>query len=250
MNLEERSRYENTQGFVHSWESFGTVDGPGVRVVFFLQGCPLRCLYCHNPDSVTAHGGEMWTAGQVVDTCMRYRGFMREGGVTLSGGEPLMQSEFCEAVIRLLKEEGIHVAIDTSGCIPLAKSKPAIDAADMLLLDIKAADPITSKELTGNDGANTWETLDYCESTGKDVWIRHVLLRGYTLDWEALGSLADRIKGYRCVKRIELLPFHKMGEYKWADMDRAYLLGDVEATSGEEAERAKAIFRDRGLAVQ
>ena len=250
MKAAERKAARETRGFIHSWESFGTVDGPGVRVVVFLQGCPLRCLYCHNPDSVAVGGGETWTAGQVLDTCLRYRGFMRQGGVTLSGGEPLLQADFCAAVIRLLKEEGIHVAVDTSGCILLERAKEAVDLADLLLLDIKADDPATSTALTGNDGRNAWKLLDYCESTDKKVWIRHVLLHGYTLDSEALATLADRLKAYHCVEKVELLPFHKMGEYKWESMDRPYQLAGVEATTGEETEWAREIFRARGIPVQ
>lgn len=250
MTTEERKHYESVQGFIHSWESFGTVDGPGVRVVFFLQGCPLRCLYCHNPDAVSTQGGEVWTAGQLVATCKRYRNFMRGGGVTLSGGEPLLQAEFCEAVIRLLHEEGVHVTIDTSGCIPLEKAKTAINLADLLLLDIKALDPETSEKLTCNNGKNAWALLQYCEAANKPVWIRHVLLRGYTLEDETLNNLANRLKAYRCVQKVELLPFHKLGEHKWENLGRPYTLADVPATTGSEAERARDIFRARGLSVQ
>ena len=239
-----------TRGAINSYVAFGTVDGPGVRFVLFLQGCPLRCLYCHNPDSVMGGGkSEIWTAEQALDKILRYRGFIKSGGVTLSGGEPLMQPEFVYALTTLLHEAGLHVAVDTSGCQDLAKVQKAIDAADMLLLDIKAVDPEVSVRLTGQDNVNAFATLDYCEKTGKPVWIRHVLLRGYTLDAEQLDALAKRLKQYSCVEMIELLPFHKYGEEKWKKIGRPYTLADVEATTEEEAAWAREFFTRQGLKV-
>lgn len=242
----------NVKGTVHHTETFGAVDGPGLRFVFFLQGCPLRCLYCHNPDAVPLSGGVEWTAGQAAREVLRYKSFIKSGGVTFSGGEPLLQAEFVRAVSALLHsgEERIHVAVDTAGCQPLAAVREAIDEADLLLLDIKANDADVSLELTGMDNHASFATLDYCEQTGKPVWLRHVLLRGYTLDRVQLEALARRLRPYRCIERIELLPFHKLGEAKWENMGRPYLLGDTPATTRQELEEAKRIFTELGFTVQ
>ena len=239
-------------GFIHHTETFGAVDGPGIRFVFFLQGCNLRCLYCHNPDSIAMKGGEEWTAERAAAEVLRYKSFISGGGVTFSGGEPLMQPEFVEVVSKLLHCEGLHVAIDTAGSRdPLESAvKAAIDEADMLLLDIKAIDPIVCTELTGRDNVNAFKTLDYCEASGRPVWIRHVLLAGYTLFDDRLRQLAEKISGYNCVERIELLPFHKLGELKWETLKREYKLWDTPATRREEFEAAKRIFKECGLMVQ
>lgn len=240
-------KLENVRGRIYHTESFGAVDGPGIRYVFFLQGCNLRCLYCHNPDALPFSGGEIWTAGEVVAETLRYKNFIKSGGVTLSGGEPLVQPEFVFAVTKLLHQEGIHVAIDTSGAEPLERTREAIDEADLLLLDIKAIDNDLSVKLCGQGNAGTFETLDYCEKIGKPVWIRHVLLQGYTLDEDMLKRLAQRLIEYSCIERVELLPFHKMGEVKWRATNLNYKLYDTPATTPEELDSAKDIFRENGF---
>lgn len=245
-NIEE---LKNVTGFVHHTESFGAVDGPGIRYVFFLQGCSLRCLYCHNPDAIPPCGGARWTAEQVAREAVRYKNFIRDGGVTFSGGEPLMQPEFVRAATVLLHREGLHVAIDTAGAEPLEKTQGAIDEADLLLLDIKAVDPDICKRLTGRDSTNAFKTLDYCESIGKPVWMRHVLVQGYTLDDAQLKLLAHKLKPYKCIERIELLPFHKLGEPKWENLGRPYMLLDTPATTMAEVEHAKEILRQNGCNI-
>ena len=248
---QEKEKLRGVKGRVYSVETFGTVDGPGIRYVLFLQGCSLHCLYCHNPDSVQVNGGEERTAGEVVDEIMRYKNFIESGGVTFSGGEPLMQPVFLLAVGRLLKEEGINIAIDTSGCVKVAgKVKEAIDLADMLLLDIKALDPAVAKKLSGQTSDQAFAMLDYCEGAGKTVWIRQVLVEGYTLDEGQLTQLAQRLAEYRCVERVELLPFHKLGELKWEEVDRPYTLGDTSATTKDELKWAQEIFKKAGLKVR
>lgn len=241
----------NIKGYIHKTETFGAVDGPGIRFVFFLQGCPMRCLYCHNPDAIPK-GGELWTAGQAVDEAMRYFGFIKKGGVTFSGGEPLLQPEFVEATCLLLAEKGLHTAIDTSGWADPdePKVRAAIDAADMLLLDIKAANDETAISLTGHGLANARKTLDYCEQAGKPIWVRHVLLQGYTLDKAGLEHIAQWLQGYSCIKRVELLPFHKLGEPKWAETGMKYKLADTPATTADEVKMARDIFASHGLNVQ
>ena len=234
-------------GRIHSIESFGTLDGPGIRYVLFMQGCPLRCLYCHNPDARCMEAGKLMTAGEVMADILTYRFFIARGGVTLSGGEPLQQPAFASALLDGCRENKLHSAIDTSGAIPLSQASPAIDRADLLLLDIKALDDDLCVPLTGASNRNTLATLEYCETTGKAVWIRHVLVPGYTLDDARLERLADYLLRFSCVRRIELLPFHKMGEYKWEALRCPYLLKDTQPPTDAQVQRARAIFQCRGL---
>ncbi len=234
-------------GRIHSVETFGTLDGPGVRYVLFLQGCPLRCLYCHNPDTRDPSAGTAITAGAALADILPYRPFLARGGVTLSGGEPLLQPDFACALLDGCRENRLHSALDTSGAVPLATARAALDRADLILLDVKAVDEALCESLTGFGPQRTLEALDYCERTAKPVWIRHVLVPGYTLDPHHLERLADRLLSYTCIRRIELLPFHKMGEYKWAALRLPYLLGDTPAPTPAQLEAARAIFACRGL---
>ena len=234
-------------GRIHSIESFGTLDGPGIRYVLFLQGCPLRCLYCHNVDSRSPEAGRTMTAGEALADILTYRPYIRRGGVTLSGGEPLLQPEFACEVLDGCRAHQLHTAIDTSGAIPLDQSRPAIDRADLILLDIKAIDDDLCVALTGASNRNTLATLEYCEATRKAVWIRHVLVPGYTLDEARLTRLADHLWRYSCIRKIDLLPFHKMGEYKWEALQCPYELLDTQPPTEEEMRQARAIFQSRGL---
>ena len=234
-------------GRVHSIESFGAVDGPGIRFVVFLQGCPLQCKYCHNPDSWDPAYGKKMSAGRLLDEILSYRNFIKNGGVTISGGEPLLQHAFVKELLDGCREHGVHTAVDTAGSIPLTACRGAVDAADMLLLDIKDIDSADCRQLTGMGNERAFELLDYCEETGKPVWIRHVVVPGLTLDWDKLGRLADRLSSYRCVEKAELLPFHKLGEYKWEALGRTYSLTDVQPPAREEMEKAREIFRSRGI---
>ena len=198
---------ENVIGYIHSVESFGALDGPGVRYVLFLQGCPLRCLFCHNPDSWAVGRGQPIGSADVVRDILRYRHFIEKGGVTLSGGEPLMQPEFAASILEGCRENGLHTALDTSGGVPLLACRQAVDAADMLLLDMKAADEALFRRITGRSMDNTLEILEHCEDTGKRVWIRHVLVPGLTLEETQLHALGRLLRRYGCIERVELLPF-------------------------------------------
>lgn len=229
-------------GRIHSIESFGTLDGPGIRYVLFLQGCPLRCLYCHNPDTLAATGGTVRAAGEVMDDILTYRPFIARGGVTLSGGEPLLQPDFVCELLDGCREKNLHSAVDTSGVVPLARSAPALDRADLILLDIKALDDDLCMTLTGTGITNALATLDYCESAGKPVWIRHVLVPGYTLDAARLERLADYLRPYTCIRKIELLPFHKLGEYKWETLGYSYRLKDTPPPTDAQLQAARDIF--------
>lgn len=230
-------------GRIHSFESFGAVDGPGIRYVLFLQGCPMRCKFCHNPDTWDQSAGSEYTADEIVRKIEPFRNFYRGGGgVTLSGGEPLMQTEFCRELIEKLHEKNFEVAIDTSGAIPLEKCRETIEAADMLLLDIKTANPEKCQTVTGNPNSlrNELDYLDLCQSMGKRVWIRHVLVPGLTDDEGDLQLLRQIIGRYSCIEKVEVLPFHKMGEHKW--IPELYTLSETEAPSAEAVARAKEIL--------
>lgn len=233
------------KGYLHSVETFGTVDGPGIRYVAFLQGCPLRCAYCHNPDSWQFNTNRQIKAGELVADVLRYRSFL--GGLTLSGGEPLAQPAFAAEVIRLAKAEGLHTAIDTSGAIALDHCREAVDLADLILLDIKHIDPEKCREITGQNNTNALALLEHCEKTGKPVWVRHVVVPGLSDDWEALERLAGYLSGFTCVERIEILPFHKMGEFKWQELGLPYRLGDVAPPDGSRMEQIRARFMRYGL---
>ncbi len=234
-------------GRLHSIESFGAVDGPGIRFVAFLQGCPLQCQFCHNPDSWDPAYGKKMTAGALLDEILSYRNFIKNGGVTISGGEPLLQHAFVKELLLGCREHGVHTAVDTAGSIPLEDCREAVDAADMLLLDIKDIDSEDCKKLTGMGNERALALLDYCESVGKPVWIRHVVVPGLTLNRDKLIRLADKLSDYCCIEKVELLPFHKMGEYKWEALERFYTLTDVEPPTREEMEKVRAIFKARGL---
>ncbi|NMA80072.1 MAG: pyruvate formate lyase-activating protein [Clostridiales bacterium] len=237
-------------GRLHSYETLGALDGPGVRFVAFLQGCNLRCLYCHNPDTWQMDIGNIISSDKLVEIILTYKNFIRDGGVTLSGGEPLLQPEFCAAVIELCKQNGLHTAIDTNGTVPLQLSKKAIDLADLIMLDIKDIDNEDAKILTGEGNENVIATLNYCEGIGKEVWIRHVLVPEYTIFPDKLERLAQFLTQYSCISRIELLPYHKMGDYKWDELGIENKLKSVKEPDNEEIAAAKEIFANNGLPVR
>lgn len=237
-------------GRIHSLESFGAVDGPGIRYVVFFQGCPLRCLFCHNPDSWAFDKGTEMGVEELVGRILDYRAFYRDGGVTLSGGEPLAQPEFAAALLERLKAEGLHTAVDTAGSIPLERCRRAVELADLLLLDIKALDPALCRTVTGADGSGALALLDWCEQTGKPVWLRHVLVPGWSLEPERLEALARYLKPFTCIQTVELLPFHQMGAYKWQELGIPYALADVKAPDPEQVRLAREIFEREGLKVR
>ena len=237
-------------GRIHSIESFGAVDGPGIRYVLFMQGCPLKCKYCHNPDSWPYNDGKTYSSEAIAKDIKTYYNFIKKGGVTISGGEPLLQPEFLGDILRRCKEMKLHTAVDTAGSIPITKSQEIIDKADMLLLDIKSLDDEVCKKLTGMSNKNTLDTLDYCEKVGKPIWIRHVMVPGITLKQNLLENLADYLSSYTCIENIELLPFHKMGEFKWQNLNMNYELYNTVEPTQEEIDNAKQIFRSKNLPIK
>lgn len=236
-------------GRIHSLESFGTVDGPGIRFVVFMQGCPLRCLYCHNPDTWTISGGKQVTPEEVAATALKYKSYIQNGGVTVSGGEPLLQIGFVTELFRILKGKGIHTALDTSGATfmkddadNVARHAEALDYTDLVLLDIKHIDEETHKKLTGRSNQNTLDFARYLSDKGVDLWIRHVLVPGITDDDGALARLKEFISTLKTVRKIEVLPYHTMGEVKYERLGMSYPLHGVQPPTEERIKNAKKIL--------
>lgn len=225
----------DVKGRIHSLESFGTVDGPGLRFVTFMQGCPLRCLYCHNPDTWEPRRGVAYelTPRELLDEVLKYRSFIVRGGVTLTGGEPLMQPDFARAFFHLCREEGIHTALDTAGSVVTPQALAVLDETDLVLLDIKALSPDLCRRVSGADGWRSRQFLDAAQQRGVPVWIRHVVVPGLTDDDAELQRLADYVKGYDVVQKIEWLPYHTMGVYKYRELGLSYPLDGVEPLPAE-----------------
>lgn len=234
-------------GRIHSVESFGTVDGPGIRFVTFLQGCPMRCLFCHNPDTWNPAAPVRYemTPQELLSETLRYRSFIRKGGVTLTGGEPLLQAAFAREYFRLCKEDGLHTALDTSGAVVTEEALGVLDFTDLVLLDVKTADDAFHKSYTGMERKNNRLFLDHLQSVGKPVWIRHVLVPGLTDIPERLEGLAEYLSGYSCIERVEILPYHTMGVYKYAELGLRYPLEGIGPESALKAEEVREAFRKR-----
>lgn len=227
-------------GRIHSIESFGTVDGPGIRFLAFLQGCPMRCLFCHNPDTwdKDAPVEYEWTAEELLEETLRYKSFIKSGGVTCTGGEPLMQADFVREYFTLCREKGIHTALDTSGVIFNDKVKAVLDVTDLVLLDIKTLDDTLHKTYTCAERTNNHAFLNYLQEIGKPTWIRHVVVPGYTYDDERLLALKDYLAAYTVVQKVELLPYHSMGAYKYEKLGIPYPLKDLPELTDEQLSHA------------
>lgn len=232
---------------VHSIESFGAVDGPGVRFVLFLQGCHLRCLYCHNPDSWDLNGGYELSLKNILKNILSYKKFYKKGGVTISGGEPMLQHEFLFELLCALSALGFHSAIDTNGFMDLKFSQKCIERADMLLLDIKELNENDCIALTEYSNQNALKTLDFCESIKKCVWIRFVCVPNLTLKDEKLHKLGALAQQYSCVEKVDLIPFHKLGAYKYKALNLAYKLESTPTPSESQMQKAKDILREYGF---
>lgn len=234
------------KGKIHSLESFGTVDGPGIRFVVFMQGCPMRCQFCHNPDTWRTDAPVKFemTAEELMHEVMKYKNFISKGGgVTMTGGEPLVQADFVKEFFTLCHDKGVHTALDTSGVIFSEKAKSVVELSDLVLLDVKTTDDVLHPLLTGHTRENNGRFLDYLESIGKPVWIRHVVVPGLTDDDERLAHLAEYLSGYTVVKRVELLPYHTLGNYKYAELGLDNPLEGVADLSAERLGNAVSIFR-------
>ena len=224
-------------GRIHSLESFGTVDGPGVRFVVFMQGCPLRCLFCHNPDTWNLKGECQYEMSpeQLFEEVVRYKPFIKSGGVTVSGGEPLMQPEFISEFFRLCHREGLHTALDTSGAIVSRAALSVLDNADLVLLDVKTMDSELYPRLTGVSQSNNLAFLDILEKKHITTWVRHVVVPGLTDNDLWLQKLGEYVAKYDCVERIEILPYHTLGKYKYDELGITYRLEGVPPLTDDRA---------------
>ena len=232
-------------GFIHSKESFGTVDGPGIRYVLFMQGCPMRCLYCHNPDTWKIGEGTEITVDEVIEEFNKNRAFYEKGGITVSGGEPLLQLEFLTELFKKCKEENIHTCIDTSG-ITFKEEKEYIEKLDILLdftdlvmLDIKHIESESHKALTGHENQNILAFAKHLEGKNIPLWVRHVVVEGYTDNKEDLIRLGEFIGKLKNLKGLDVLPYHTMGVNKYKEMGIPYKLEGVPALSKADAQKAK-----------
>lgn len=241
----EQNKNEILKGRIHSFESFGAVDGPGIRFVVFFQGCALRCKYCHNRDTWAVNAGQEYTSDELIAKISRYKNYftVSDGGVTLSGGEPLLQQDFLLELLPKLKKQGIHVAIDTSGNFPLTdKMKQIIDLADLFLLDIKCINDDICKDLVGFSNKLELEFAKYLSNINKDVWIRQVLVPGITDNEDDLLELKDFISNLSNVKKVEILAYHDLGRFKWENLGCNYELEDIPNATTEDVARAKKIL--------
>lgn len=229
---------------VHSVESFGTVDGPGIRFVLFLQGCHLKCKYCHNRDTWNINGGKYKSLDEIFDKIMNYKNYIcPNGGVTVTGGDPLVQSKFVYELFKKLKEENIHTCIDTSGMFPLTDDiKNVLSVTDLVLLDIKHIDDKKCKELVGKSNELELAFAKYLSNNNIDIWIRQVLVPGITDDETDLLRLKDFISSLNTVKKVEILPYHNMGKYKWEKLGLKYELDNIRPATSDDVEKAKKIL--------
>ena len=240
----------NVIGKIHSYESFGTVDGPGVRFVVFLQGCVLKCKYCHNPDSWGFDDNKITrTPQELIKEVLKYKSYIQKGGVTISGGEPLLQAKFVYEFFKLCQEEGLHTALDTSGFIFNDEAKKALEVTDLVLLDIKSINPITYKNLTGVELENTLKMVQYLSSIKKPIWVRHVLIDSWTDNDKDLTELADFLTTLDSVEKVEILPYHRLGEFKWEQLGVEYEFKGMLPPSDERVQNAKNIFKSKGIAL-
>ncbi len=232
-------------GRIHSLESFGTVDGPGIRFVVFFQGCPMRCAFCHNPDTWDPQGPVQYemTPEELLEEVKRYKNFIKKGGVTCTGGEPLVQADFLLEFMRLCKEAGFHTALDTSGIVFSEKARAVLEYTDLVLLDIKTLDDELHKSYTGQELVNNQRFLDYLQQIGKPTWIRHVVVPGYTDNDDRLNELADFVSRYSVVQQVEILPYHTMGKYKYAELGIPYPLDGTDDLTMERKKNAVDIFK-------
>ena len=230
---------------VHSIESFGTVDGPGIRFVLFLQGCPLQCKYCHNRDTWDINGGSYKSLDDIFNKIMRYKNYIYpNGGITVTGGEPLLQVKFLIELFSRLREENIHTCIDTSGMIELTDEiKQLLKLTDLVLLDIKHIDDKKCKELVGKSNKLELEFAKYLSDNNIKMWIRQVLIHGYTDDRNDLLKLKQFIKSLKTVEKIEILPYHDMGKYKWENYKDKYEFDNTAIPNDETIKKAKEILK-------
>ena len=230
---------------VHSYESMGTYDGPGLRLVVFLQGCPFKCLYCANPDTIAFEGGEMTEVEHIVKMAVSQKPFFgRRGGITFSGGEPTMQAKELLPLYARLKEEDIHICIDTNGGGWNSDIEELFRQTDLVLLDCKQFNDERHKKLTGRSNEQTLKTAKWLEDNEKPFWLRYVLVPGISDFEEDIRELGEHFKGYKMLQRVEILPYHTLGIHKYETMGQEYQLKDTKTNTPEQLDRAMALFNE------
>lgn len=237
---------------MHSWELVTAVDGPGTRFTLFLSGCPLRCKYCHNPDTFKMSNGTTVELSEIVHKIKRYKAIFAatNGGLTVSGGEPMMQPAFITNLLKAAKAEGIHTCVDTSGYLGMRVPQEIIDNVDLFLLDIKSGDPHTYEKVTGRPIAPTLEFSRHIAKLGKQMWIRFVLVPGLTDDPENVNLVAKHVASIgKCVQRVEVIPFHNMAKDKWERTGIVYELANTQPPSKELIQNTKDIFASYSINV-
>ncbi len=236
-------------GYIHSIETCGTVDGPGIRFIIFTSGCPLRCLYCSNPDCRYLENGKKVSVDELIEEIQKYKSYMNSsgGGVTISGGEALFQPHFVTEIFKRCRALGIHTALDTSGYCELKVAKPVLEFTDLVLLDIKSFDPATYRKITSVELEPTLILARYLSEINKPTWIRFVLVPGLSSYPHNVEGLADFVASLKNIEKLEVLPFHKMGEYKWENLGYDYQLKDTESPTPELIQQTLEIFRSRGI---
>lgn len=237
------------KGRIHSIETFGTVDGPGIRFILFMQGCPLRCKYCHNRDTWDVKGGTEYTTDEIIEQVKKYSSYMKfsGGGLTVSGGEATLQPEFLKDLFKKAQENEIHTCLDTSGFVNIDVIDPVLDYTNLVLLDLKHMVPEKCKDLVGVSIDKTLELAKHLSDRNIPVWIRHVLVPGITDDRENLELMGKFISTLKNVDRVELLPYHTLGVHKWENMGFEYELKDVPDATSEDIEKASKILAEFGV---
>lgn len=230
---------------VHSLETFGTQDGPGIRLVVFTQGCLMRCAYCHNPDTQALQSETMkvYSDEAILLLLKKQKAYFKGGGgLTISGGEPTVQAIDVIPLFEKVKAAGFHICLDTCGAIYSKRINQLYDLTDLVLLDVKHIDPEKHKQLTQHTNENALKNAQYRESTGKPMWLRYVLVPGYTDDQTDLTNWAKYFKDYQSVEKVQILPYHTLGVHKYQALDKHYALDGVKPTSKKQAQSAKKIF--------
>lgn len=235
-----------TTGRIHSYEVGSTVDGPGIRFVVFMQGCPLRCLYCHNPDTRDPVKGHETTVGQLIHEINKYHSYFdhAHGGLTVSGGEPLLQGEFVSSLLQAARTNGIHTALDTSGFGSPHNLDLVLPHTDLVLLDIKSSQHPLYHRLTHVDLEPTIDTAQALEQKNIPTWVRFVLVPGLTDAYDNIRGVAEICARFQVIQRVEILPFHKLGAYKWKELELPFELANTPIPTQEQVQQTKSIFSD------
>ena len=230
---------------VHSYESMGTYDGPGLRLVVFLQGCPFRCLYCANPDTISFDGGKPTEIEDIVRMAVNQKPFIgKKGGVTFSGGEPTSQAKELLPLVKRLHEEGINVCIDTNGGVWNPAVEELLKEVDLVLLDVKQINPTRHESLTGRSNTQTLKTALWLADIGTPFWLRYVLVPGSSDFEEDIRMLGEHFKDYRMIQRVEILPYHTLGIHKYETLGQEYALKDTKTNTPEQLQKAESLFKE------